>query len=111
MMLVAVIDQSAGTSTSRCSKMELPLVSVMEAVRRSHCTWSYGERPFTEKRREKARPCCVEGAYAWSRSEEVCRWVSLMESSWSAILAKTPRNPAQNRPEEKAGNANTKSTG
>ena len=37
-MLVAVIDQSAGVSTSFCSKMMLPLVSVMAAVRRSH--WS-----------------------------------------------------------------------
>ena len=37
-MLVAVIDQSAGTSTSFCSKIVLPLVSVIDAVRRSH--WS-----------------------------------------------------------------------
>ena len=29
-MLVAVIDQSLGTSTSFCSKMMLPLASVME---------------------------------------------------------------------------------
>ena len=35
-MLVAVTDQSLGTSTSFCSKMELPLESVMEAVRNSH---------------------------------------------------------------------------
>ena len=39
-MMVAVMDQSMGTSTSRCSKMVLPLASVMEAVRRSHCTSS-----------------------------------------------------------------------
>jgi hypothetical protein len=39
-MLVAVIDQSDGTSTSFCSKMTLPLLSVIDAVRRSHSTWS-----------------------------------------------------------------------
>ena len=39
-MLVAVIDQSSGTSTSFCSKMVLPLLSVMSAVRFSHCTSS-----------------------------------------------------------------------
>ena len=37
-MLVAVMDQSAGTSTSFCSKMILPLMSLMAAVRSSH--WS-----------------------------------------------------------------------
>src|SRR5580704_18583064 len=39
-MLVAVIDQSIGTSTSFCSKMVLPLASLIRAVRRSHCTSS-----------------------------------------------------------------------
>ena len=39
-ILVAVIDQSTGTSTSFCSKIVLPLVSVIDAVRRSHCTSS-----------------------------------------------------------------------
>ena len=39
-MLVAVMDQSTGTSTSFCSKMTLPLMSLMAAVRRSHWTSS-----------------------------------------------------------------------
>ena len=39
-MLVAVIDQSAGTSTFFCSKMVLPLASEMDAVRDSHCSSS-----------------------------------------------------------------------
>jgi hypothetical protein len=58
-MFVAVIDQSTGTSTSRCSKIELPLVSVIEAVRFSHCTSSYGETPSVEKRRGNMSPFCV----------------------------------------------------
>ena len=33
-MLVAVCDQSAGTSTSRCSKITAPLSLPMEAVRK-----------------------------------------------------------------------------
>src|SRR5271156_299213 len=55
-MLVAVIDQSMGTSTSFCSKMDLPVASVIEAVRRSHWTSSYGETPAREKTRLKRRP-------------------------------------------------------
>ena len=39
-MFVAVIDQSIGTSTSFCSKIVLPLLSVIDAVRNSHCTSS-----------------------------------------------------------------------
>ena len=35
-MLVAVIDQSLGTSTSFCSKMTPPCESVIDAVRSSH---------------------------------------------------------------------------
>ena len=58
-ILVAVIDQSTGTSTSFCSKIVLPLVSVIEAVRFSHCTSSYGETPSREKRRVKVSPFCV----------------------------------------------------
>ena len=34
-MLVAFIDQAAGTSTSGCSKMTSPPSEVIEAVRRS----------------------------------------------------------------------------
>ena len=45
-MLVAVIDQSTGTSTSFCSKIVLPLLSAIRAVRRSHCTSSYGDTPL-----------------------------------------------------------------
>src|SRR3954462_3480946 len=37
-MLVAVIDQSLGTSTSRCSKMVLPEASEILATRSSHST-------------------------------------------------------------------------
>src|SRR5581483_10632116 len=55
-MLVAVIDQSLGTSTSFCSKMELPCASVIEAVRFSHSTESYGLTPATVKKRRKVRP-------------------------------------------------------
>jgi len=35
-MLVAVIDQSTGTSTFFCSKIVLPFWSVIDAVRLSH---------------------------------------------------------------------------
>src|SRR5882724_5574163 len=55
-MFVAVIDQSLGTSTSFCSKMELPLESVMDAVRSSHSTSSYGETSGLVNRRRKVRP-------------------------------------------------------
>jgi hypothetical protein len=39
-MLVAVIDQSFGTSTSFCSKITLPAVSAICATRFSHSTSS-----------------------------------------------------------------------
>src|SRR6202042_1062025 len=52
-MFVAVVDQSTGTSTSFCSKIDLPEASVIEAVRRSHCTSSDGVRPAFEKGRVK----------------------------------------------------------
>ena len=55
-MLVAVIDQSSGTSTSFCSKIVFPLLSVISAVRRSHCTSSYGETASLEKRRVNVSP-------------------------------------------------------
>ena len=58
-ILVAVIDQSTGTSTSFCSKIVLPLVSVMDAVRFSHWTSSYGEMPSVEKRRVNFSPFWV----------------------------------------------------
>src|SRR5712672_3600517 len=48
-MLMAVIDQSLGDSTLRCSKMLLPFASVMLAVRSSHSTSSYGETPVRVK--------------------------------------------------------------
>src|SRR4051812_23924154 len=44
-MLVAVCDQSTGTSTSRCSKITEPLSLPIEAVRVSHWTSSYGVLP------------------------------------------------------------------
>src|SRR5581483_4194130 len=55
-MLVAVIDQSLGTSTSFCSKIELPCASVIDAVRFSHSIESYGLTPATVKKRRKVRP-------------------------------------------------------
>ena len=70
-MLVAVIDQSTGTSTSFCSKIELPLVSVMDAVRYSHWTSSYDDDPSVEKRRVKVSPFRVEGV-CWA-AVDVCR--------------------------------------
>src|SRR4051794_37107034 len=59
-MLVAVIDQSMGTSTSFCSKIVFPLLSEMDAVRRSHWSSSYGETPAVVKRREKVKPPCAD---------------------------------------------------
>src|SRR5271154_3624333 len=44
-MLVAVCDQSGGTSTSRCSKITDPLSFPIEAVRVSHGISSYGVLP------------------------------------------------------------------
>src|SRR5260370_25831905 len=44
-MLVAVCDQSTGTSTSRCSKITEPLSLPIEAVRVSHSISSYGVLP------------------------------------------------------------------
>src|ERR1051326_7971319 len=48
-MLVAVCDQSTGTSTSRCSKITAPLSLPMEAVRVSHWTSSYGVLPASRR--------------------------------------------------------------
>src|SRR5712691_6377860 len=55
-ILVAVTDQSFGTSTSFCSKIGLPLASVIRAVRFSHSISSYGETPSLVKKRRKERP-------------------------------------------------------
>src|SRR5258706_14365551 len=55
-MLVAVIDQSLGTSTSFCSKIIPPFESVICARRFSHSTSSYGEMPALVKNRRKVRP-------------------------------------------------------
>src|SRR5579859_855436 len=55
-MLVAVMDQSLGTSTFFCSKITLPCASVIWARRRSHSTSSYGETPGLVKKRRKERP-------------------------------------------------------
>src|SRR3954447_14781194 len=55
-MFVAVIDQSLGISTSFCSKMMLPWLSVIASVRSSHSTSSYGETPGLVKRRRKESP-------------------------------------------------------
>src|SRR5438045_9592601 len=61
-MLVAVMDQSLGTSTSFCSKITLPSEPVMPAVRRSHSTWSYEDWPARVKTRFTVRPVAVEVA-------------------------------------------------
>src|SRR5215813_3632718 len=62
-ILMAVMDQSLGDSTSFCSKIVLPLASVMLAVRSSHSTSSQGETPARVKCRGNSRPgacfCCV----------------------------------------------------
>src|SRR3954453_13848132 len=77
-ILVAVIDQSMGTSTSFCTKIVFPLLSVMDAVRRSHWSSSYGEIPAVEKRREKLNPPWTEDA--GTDVTEGCTWASFMES-------------------------------
>src|SRR5207245_9141885 len=48
---VAVIDQSFGTSTPRCSKIVLPFSFWMEAVRISHSISSKGSIPVFVKNR------------------------------------------------------------
>src|ERR1700743_3697338 len=66
-MLVAVMDQSEGTSTFFCSKIVVPFQSWITASRRSQVTWSYGETPGVVKWRLKRRPGAVrteEGAEA-----------------------------------------------
>src|SRR5689334_25376870 len=55
-MLVAVTDQSLGTSTSFCSKIGLPLASVIRAVRFSHSISSYGDTPGLVKKRLNGKP-------------------------------------------------------
>src|SRR5437667_6275766 len=55
-MLVAVMDQSLGTSTFFCSKIGAPCASVMSAVRSSHSTSSYGDTPALVKNRLKVSP-------------------------------------------------------
>src|SRR6202162_1437950 len=61
-MLVAVCDQSGGTSTSRCSKITDPLSFPIEAVRVSQVISSYGVLPGSSlavKYRENAMPVFV----------------------------------------------------
>src|SRR5437879_5021338 len=55
-MLVAVMDQSLATSTFFCSKIDLPVASVMDAVRSSHSTWSKAGWLGFVNRRLKVRP-------------------------------------------------------
>ena len=71
-MLVAVMDQSAGTSTSFCSKMILPFQSWMTASRSSHVISSKGETVGLVKWRSKVRPgavCLRAGAAAGAEVE------------------------------------------
>src|SRR6185437_15246756 len=72
-MLVAVCDQSTGTSISRCSKMTAPLSLPIEAVRVSHWTSSYGFLPASSravKYRGNAIPVfsvlCADFAFVFS---------------------------------------------
>src|ERR1700753_160480 len=55
-MLVAVMDQEVGVSTSFCSKMILPLKSWMTASRFSQVSSSKGETPGLVKWRSNLRP-------------------------------------------------------
>ncbi len=55
-MLVAVMDQSLGTSTFFCSKITPAWESVIWASRSSHSTSEYGETPGLVKKRRKVRP-------------------------------------------------------
>jgi len=64
-MLVAVMDQSTGTSTSFCSKMTLPLMSLMAAVRRSHWNLVVGETPALENLRVKRKPEAEVALAGW----------------------------------------------
>src|ERR1700761_2375997 len=61
-MLVAVMDQEEGVSTSFCSKMILPLKSWMTASRFSQVSSSKGETPGFVKWRSKWRPEPTRGA-------------------------------------------------
>src|SRR5215472_8260660 len=55
-MLVAVMDQEEGVSTSFCSKMILPLKSWLMASRSSHVSSSKGLTPGLVKWRSNLRP-------------------------------------------------------
>src|SRR5487761_358467 len=63
-IFAAVIDQSFGTSTLRCSKMVLPFSFWIEAVRSSHSISSKGWTPGLVNRRLKVRPRLRAGAAA-----------------------------------------------
>src|SRR5579875_3341192 len=60
-MLVAVMDQELGTSTSFCSKMSLPFQSWMTASRFSQVSSSKGETPGLVKWRVKRKPGVLLG--------------------------------------------------
>ena len=77
-MLVAVMDQSEGTSTPFCSKIILPLKSWMMASRRSQVISSYGLTPGSVKRRGKLRP----GA---ERREPTLGWAALPLAEGAAV--------------------------
>src|ERR1700690_1342307 len=83
-MLVAVTDQSLGTSTSFCSKMIPPFESVIWARRYSHSTSSYGEIPALVKKRRMVRPVAfclgVVGAAVAAAVVGVWVWISAMVS-------------------------------
>src|SRR5947209_3437164 len=80
-MLVAVMDQSLGTSTSFCSKMTLPCASVIWAVRRSHSTSSYGETPGLVKKRRKDRPGAFFLDVDWAGVVEAAAdWLTVLSS-------------------------------
>ena len=92
-MLVAVMDQSTGDSTSFCSKMVLPLKSWMTASRRSHCTSEYGDTSALVKKRSQRTPPRFCGAFC---VEEVfvgalpcLRADSVVVVFWAMVFVKT----------------------
>src|ERR1700749_1687929 len=90
-MLVAVSDQSVGTSTLRCSKISLPFQSWMMASRSSHVTSSKGETPGRGKCRSNWRPGAVAVA------EKVCAELEL-EAAEEGVATGTVDSAMGNSP-------------
>src|ERR1019366_8057763 len=86
-MLVAVCDQSFGTSTLRCSKITLPLSLWMEAVRISHSTSSKGCPPALVNIRLTLIPRLVAVSAPGPQD-----WTSIETASRSDIVVRLQRN-------------------